>query len=409
MNQREKTLATAVGLLALIMGTYFVWSSVQSALSRRKATLTNLQKQVDEQDRTLRKASAATRKLAELQKRSLPTDRERANSVYQQWLLNLVDRLGFADPSVQVADRRTRGGYYNQSRFEVDAEATLEQLTEFLEAFYSSGDLHRIQLLSIKPIKDSRRLDVLMGIEAISLPGSPRTTVGDVASDRFSKADLAKVQETILDRSMFFPANQSPQLESITDQRVVKGSSLRFQAKASDPDSWDSLHFVFDGEPPAGFEIQQEDDKTANLSWTPTETGEYTVRLKVHDSSTPQLDDSATFRISVVDPPPADTDPSDGRRRIIGFDDATQTFLVGTVANGQEREAWFSIRTKGQLLKLSRGQSLDIGSIVGEISQIEESAVIITTPDGPLRLRIGQSLTEGTTTDPPSRQADSRS
>ena len=118
MNRREKLLAGLVACLAVMMVAYLVWGSVQTALARRNATLTNLRKQVQEQERTLRKASAATRKLAELQKRSLPTDRERANSLYQQWLLNLVDRLGFIDPSVQVADRRTRGGFYSQGRFE---------------------------------------------------------------------------------------------------------------------------------------------------------------------------------------------------------------------------------------------------------------------------------------------------
>jgi hypothetical protein len=148
------------------------------------------------------------------------------------------------------------------------------------------------------------------------------------------------------------------------------------------------------------------DGGVAQLTWSPQKIGEYSVEVMVGDSGNPQQQDRASFRVSVTDPPPETTDD---RPRVEGFDDATQTFLVGTVTSGDVREAWFSIRTKGQLLKLSLGDSLDVGSMKGEISRIEEQSVEIGTADGPLRVRIGQTLSEGTLATPPSRQADSRS
>jgi hypothetical protein len=338
----------------------------------------------------------------------LPTDRERATSLYQQWLLNLVDWLGFIDPSVLVTDRRTASGYYEQVRFEVAAQATLEQLTDFLAAFYSSGDLHRIQLLTVKPIKDSRHVDILIGIEAVSLPGSKRNSVGDLTSNRFTSDQLEVMEKIILDRSMFFPANKPPEFASIASQRVAKGTTLRVQAKAADPDPWDALEFSLSGEPPAGVQLQPRGNDQAELSWTPEEIGEFTIELNVSDNANPRGTDRVSVQVSVVEPPPSDQ-PASGRRRVVGFDDATQTFLVATVANGQQRQAWFSVRTKGELLKLSTGDAVDVGSILGKIALIDESQVHISTADGTLSLRVGQSLTEAVTTEPPqSRQADSR-
>jgi preprotein translocase subunit YajC len=407
MNRRERLLAALIALLALMMACYFLVTSVQNTLAARQATLAGLRKQWQEQDRTLQKAARANRILSQLQQRSLPTDREQATSLYQQWLLNLVDWLGFVDPSVLVTDRRASGGYYEQVRFEVAAQATLEQLTDFLAAFYSSGDLHRIQLLTVKPIKDSRHVDILIGIEAISLPGSKRNTVGDVTSNRFTSDQLAAMEKTILDRSMFFPANKPPLFQSIANQRVAKGTALRVLAKASDPDPWDALEFSLTGDAPPGVQLQPRGSDQAELSWTPQEIGEFTIELSVSDNANPRGSDRLSLQVSVVEPPPAE-EPANGRRRVVGFDDATQTFLVATVANGQQRQAWFSVRTRGELLKLSTGDAVDVGSILGKIAQIDESQVQISTSEGTLSLRVGQSLTEAVSTEPPSRQADSR-
>jgi hypothetical protein len=405
MNSREKLLAAAVGLLALMMVVYITWSRVSSALASRHATLTNLQKEVDDQDRVLNEAAKASRKLADLQKRSLPVEQERAQSAYQQWLLNLVDWLEFIDPSVKVSDRRARGSYYHVSRFEVDANATFEQLTEFLTAFYLSGDLHRIQQLRITPVAQSRELDVFIVVEALSLPGAQRTTVGDVASTRLTNQDVSAIQETILNRNMFFPPNEPPKFERIADQRVVRGASMRLAVKATDADAWDTLAFDLRSEPIEGMKLEPRGDGEAELIWSPQENGDYPIELEVCDDGLPRRKEKASFKVTVVDPPPVA--PSDGRR-MIGFDDAKQTFLVGTVGVGEQREAWFSVRTTGQVLKLNKGAQFDVGSILGELTLIGDRFVEISTPDGVVQVRVGQSLGEAMAISPPSRQADSR-
>jgi hypothetical protein len=408
MNRREKLLGGLVALLALIMVVYFGWDNARNALARRHATLTNLRNEAKEQDRLLDQAAKATRQLLDLQKRSLPNDRERAHSAYQQWLLDLVDRLEFLQPSVQVADRRAGGSSYDQSRFEISADATLEQLTKFLAKFYSSGDLHRIHQLTIKPVPGSRRLTVLIVIEAIGLPGSQRTTVGDIASPQLASLDLQAMQDTILDRNMFFPPNEPPKFESIAKQHIVRGAPMKVVVKATDPDSWDTLAFSLVGEPPEGVKIERRGAGEAEVRWSPNDNGNYSIELEVQDDGRPRLAHQISFEVAVVDPPVVDVAPSDGRRRVVGFDDATQTFLVATLGIGDQLEAWFSIRTTGQLLKLSTGDKLDVGSFLGELVSIREKLVEISTPEGLVRVRLDQSLSDAVDVSRPNQQAGSR-
>ncbi len=394
MNQREKLLATLVALLGLIFLGYFVWSGVQTALGRRTATLNRLHETLEKQDLTLRKAAVATRLLGDFQKRSLPSDRERAHSVYQQWLLNLVDKIGFADPSVKVAERRVRNPFFDQSDFDITGEATLTQLTEFLADFYASNDLHRVSQLSITPVANSRTLDILVEVEALSLPNSQRMTVGDTKSPLFLADEAAADQATILNRSMFFAANQPPQIESVGSQEAVQGSPFSVELTATDPDSWDELQFTLDGEVPAGLELKQRQNNLAELRWTPSNTGDFKIEVVVQDSGHPQQRATTSFRVSVVEERAADESSSEGGRQVVGFDDATQTYLVGTVFRGEQREAWFNVRTKGKLLRLSVGDTVDIGSIVGQIALIGDTTVELDTPLGKLKIKVGEALTK---------------
>ncbi len=195
MNPREKTLASLIGLLLLLLVSYFVYQNVSSAVERRQSTIGALQRELDKQERATRQGSQASKTLQALQLRSLPKEREQARSLYQQWLLDRVDRVGFREPTVRATDRTIRGRFYDQLSFQVDAEATLEQVVQFLHEFYSTDDLHRIQLLTLQPIKGTQDLDLILWIEALILPGSQRTTVGDLTSNHSQDQALADMQQ----------------------------------------------------------------------------------------------------------------------------------------------------------------------------------------------------------------------
>ena len=406
MNQRERLLASIVGGMILIMLGYFIWSSVTEVSRNRHNRLNALQQQLDQQQTTLDAASRATRELRKLNERSLPKDPEQANSMYSEWLLDLVDRVGFRNPSVRTADRRIRREYFDRLRFDVEADATLDQLADFLAKFYLSGDLHKIRNMTLNPIPDSRHIDLLITIETVILPNSQRKSVGDIQSDDVDALAVEVSRDLLRNRAMLFPANIAPLVDPISDKRIVQGRRWRYEVRATDPDPWDELFFDLKSELPDGFSIEQRANDRAVLTWVPTELGEFEVELLVTDTGNPPMESTRKFRLSVVEPPP----PTESAKtdRVVGFDHATQTFLVACVSNQDGYRAWFDVRTQGKIIKLGVGDAIRIGSIRGELSAISRRHAEILTDRGRLHVPIGRRLSEATLEEVP-RQADARS
>ncbi len=390
MNPRERILAGLIGMLLLLMVAAFVFRRVSDAVDRRQRSVESLQAEKTRQETILTQGKKAEQKLEAYQKRSLPNERETARSLYQQWLLDQVDRAGFRSPTVRATDRTTRGRFYDQLTFQVDADGSLEQVVDFLQEFYSTEDLHRIQQLTLQPIRGSQSLDVIMVIEALLLPKSDRKTVGDLIAPDGDAQSLADLRNVILERSMFLPANTPPRLNSISDQETPRGEPFSFNVVGSDPDTLQRLSYSAVGDLPEGAQL---DPDTGELRWTPRENGQHDFTIRVTDDGTPRRSDEVQFQVAVVDPPPPDDgsdEPEEPR-----FDEADSTYVVGTILSGNQQELWLMVRTSGELQKLSVGDPVRIGSITGVVQRIGEKEADIRTEDGDLRIRVGQSLKDG--------------
>lgn len=115
--------------------------------------------------------------------RALPDDPMRARSLYQQWLLNLVDTHEVTGASVDAAQpipveirsrtkkgKRQRIGY--RIGYSMRGQATLARTACFLNDFRKAGHLHKIRSLSLNPIGTEGRLDVDLAIEVLCLNAS---------------------------------------------------------------------------------------------------------------------------------------------------------------------------------------------------------------------------------------------
>lgn len=390
MNSREKLLMTVVGLLMLVMVGYYVVSSVAGAVNERRNRLMAAEKKLTDQKNTIKAGANAARQFAQLQTRSLPADREKAQSLYQRWLLELLTDIGIDVQSVRPSDRRISGIYFDRVNFEVDGEASLEQAIEFLHRFYSSNDLHRIQQISLRPAqknRNSRQLDLSISIETMILPDNKRETVGDLASDRMGDATLQDYATAILGRNIFSPPNAPPSIKLVGNKTVHLGDRLSVQVTADDPDALDRLSYSLVGYVPDGAEI---DERSGTISWRPKEIGEVDFSVQVADNGTPRLTDETTFKVTVTEPAPEEVVTADDE-----FDEAQYAYLVGTISTGPKREIWLSIRTSGQLLRLSEGDRVKVGTITGVVHEIGDKHASIRTDDGELLIRVGQNLSEG--------------
>jgi hypothetical protein len=210
LQKREKMLLGVVGgAIAFVGLVAFVMTgdstSDEQLLKDKELKAADLERKQKEQKR----AADEKRQLADWQKRSLPPDPSLAQSLYRSWLSVMCDRSGLLNPVVhsEKATPYRIGGeeIYTKFKFSVQAHASLEQIVNFLHAFYSAGHLHQIDHLKIVPVlNDPKLFDVHVSIEALSSPKSPNKDRLDSEPGRELKLpQLAAYRDLILKRNFF--------------------------------------------------------------------------------------------------------------------------------------------------------------------------------------------------------------
>ena len=204
MQKREQILAIGFGLVvAAYAGNWLFQTALDGPLAERHAKTVRLQEDIARRQRDLRQARAAAKELAAWQAQSLPSDVQIARSLYQAWLLELVDAIGLQNRDVDSGEAVNRKGMYQALSFSVRGRGTLDQLTRFLDSFYRAGHLHQIHSLSVTPLSRSGELDLSIGIEALVVSGADRKDqLAARASDRLASSTLADYR-TIVTRNLF--------------------------------------------------------------------------------------------------------------------------------------------------------------------------------------------------------------
>jgi hypothetical protein len=205
MTSRERTLIGAVGAAGLL------WFGTQGLSRYREAVDRNATVQL-EAERSLSEARAAElrgqrarKQVNEWRSRSLPTNREVAESLYQDWLREQVVAAGMT--VTQIADKSgsARNPQFGEVAVEVRAEGSLAQLVEFLHRFYSGPHLHRISSATLTTADGGQKLTFGMTATALILPDAKRTDTlaeGDPQPIDGVKS-LDDVRKRLTDRNLF--------------------------------------------------------------------------------------------------------------------------------------------------------------------------------------------------------------
>lgn len=86
------------------------------------------------------------------------------------------------------------------------------------------------------------------------------------------------------------------------------------------------------------------------------------------------------------------------RRNIFGVggnpDPTDYAFLTTVVHVDGQPEAWFTLRANDEILKLRKGQSLEVGQFSGTLTQIENSDVVLESDGERWLLAIGENLAQ---------------
>jgi hypothetical protein len=394
MNKRERILALIAGLcLLLVAGLYGITTWTGAARARR-AQIAGLEKAVRDKNRSVRLSIAPADRLQDYQRRSLPADLEKARSLYQTWLLNLVKEVGLEDTQVNVLPARSEKGVYQVLGFSVSGRGNLPKLVSFLHQFYSADLLHRVRRLHVKRVPGTKQLDLALAIDAVSLPTADSLDkLNDQDLRQLAHGDQGAYMDAILQRNLHGPANKPPSIESIGEQTKYVGETVAFTVKARDPDKLDRLSYRLEGQGPDGPKI---DRQSGAFQWQASKPGSYEFVVAATDDGYPPKTAQQTVKVRISEKPPESAPPPVAVAKP-SFDLAKFAFVTAITEADGKRQAWISLRTEGKLLKLFAGDEFQIGEVTVRIMRITDKTVELDAPvlEKRLLVSLGQNLAQG--------------
>lgn len=201
---RERMLMIIAGIIFLMLFLYALNYFFGSEVAGKLKTRNRLQEQVDELTVKTRNESV-TRRLNSYMSKSLPPVDLLAPSLYQNWLIEQAGRSGISNPKIDAGTSKMHKEVYKSYTFTFRGRGSLEQFTNFLREFQDYDHLHLIRGATIKPLKESRELDITIVIETLALIGAPQSktltmNLRQPAPDRALEDEKVK---RIVDRAFF--------------------------------------------------------------------------------------------------------------------------------------------------------------------------------------------------------------
>ncbi len=210
IEHRQKILVAVLAAMLLYFGGEWGWKkAVEEPLAARRDRAETLTADLDARRRETAQFRRDAKELAVWEAQSLPSNPEIARSLYQAWLLELVNRVRLANPHVDSGQPANRRGLYRSIAFTVQGRGTLKQWTRLLYEFYLAGHLHQIRSVVVTPLADGSQFDVFLTIEALILPTADREDqLSTTTSDKLAFETLSDYQ-VIVRRNLFAPGGSS--------------------------------------------------------------------------------------------------------------------------------------------------------------------------------------------------------
>ena len=151
MTMREKMLAAAVAAMVLLWGGNRMWNRYNASIAVKRTQLIAAQERLGEAKLAFAQGEAAMSQLDDWQSRSLPANREAAQSLYRVWLETQLKAAGLTVEEFQPLQRLTPAVGYSAVGYTVNAHGPLKSLTNFLHEYYRSNLLQQITRLQLRP------------------------------------------------------------------------------------------------------------------------------------------------------------------------------------------------------------------------------------------------------------------
>lgn len=460
VNDKERLVVIVIIAIVVPIAAIFLFDRVSSSFASREMAIKQQRTAAHTHNLNITKSKLAIQRLREYEKQALSSDSLTARASLQAWLASTEGEF-FLPDTVQVRPISNRPLRDEMGQdigehlsYRLSGRGDIQQLTRFLHRFYSMKTLHRISTLTIAPREDSKLLDLVFIVDALSLNTSaervnseqalrvsseqsavldavamsaifpfasvPQTLAalntqtmqttkvsnklwrdvhGEPALDRFAYADHSYFDyaDAILRRNLFGEVNTKPTLASVSDRRGTTNRPYTVSIKASDPDPFDNLAFSLVGQASNGAQLRTSPDgKSAELTFTPPKPGKYEFTVAVVDDGLPTKQDEVTFEVAVEDPPAiVRSPPPDPPQPKFDFAKYTevQAFLRGRDGSW---EVWLHVKPQDPAPRELRvGDTFEIGTVKGKVREIGPKSTILEVNGEPREFQRGDVLTGG--------------
>ena len=241
MNTRTQWLLAGVAILAILYtGDYLYRSLIEEPSRKATAALDRLDNQLQQAADSQLVAKKISQKMESYNGRSLPYEAEVARSLYQDWLLKLMERHTMTGISIdasapvpiEIKSRTNKKktllvGY--RITYTVHGKTALPQWVQWVREFEQTGHLHKLQNFTLVPLGNGSELDANMTIEAVSLQSTERPDtlsnwVRDPQQESSSSSLASLVQRKIFARG-FSKTLAAIRLQAITYNRRGEGEA----------------------------------------------------------------------------------------------------------------------------------------------------------------------------------------
>jgi hypothetical protein len=203
LSKREKLLAAAVlGLVVALAARYF-YGRYDRALTLRQNQLAAAQEELVTAKVSLNQGELDVRRMERWQQRSLPTNPEKAASLYKAWLMDKATAAGLTVINMQEAPTSRPAGNVSALGYRMQANGSLSSVIGLLYEYYRSPLLHQITLLRLTRPPGASDVQVTFQSEALIVPGANATDkLPEGDSKRPKLASLADYQKSLGERDL---------------------------------------------------------------------------------------------------------------------------------------------------------------------------------------------------------------
>jgi hypothetical protein len=203
MNQRERILAAAVIALVGLWGINHYYRVYAQTLQSRQSDRDTAQANYEDAQHKLRQAQKALRQVEDWQQRALPSNYEKALSLYKAWLLSKAQEAGLTVSNITQVHGNAGSAAYRPIDYHMTATGSLSSVVTMLYEFYRSPQLHQITRMQLTKPPGATNLTITLDVEALSMRGATaieKLPEGD--SKRLKLAKLDDYKKSLGDRDL---------------------------------------------------------------------------------------------------------------------------------------------------------------------------------------------------------------